>query len=88
MRFNLAAANRSLIVSEPVYRPDPYVVGETHVEAQPADLADAIARWLSDDAGRERMISAAYETVTTRLRREDSIASLCALLAGSAAPAR
>src|SRR6478609_6535418 len=88
VRFNLAAANRSLIVSEPVYRPDPYVAGETHVEAEPADLAPAIAHWLADDAGRERMISAAYETVATRLRREDSIASLCALLAGSAAPAR
>jgi hypothetical protein len=83
-----AAANRSLIVSEPVYRPDPYVAGETHVEAEPDDLPDVIAHWLEDDDGRERMISAAYETVTTRLRREDSVASLCALLAGEAVPAR
>jgi hypothetical protein len=87
-RFNLAAANRSLIVSEPVYRPDPYVAGETHVEAAPEDLAEVLAHWLADDAGRERMISAAYETVMTRLRREDSVASLCALLAGAAVPAR
>jgi hypothetical protein len=87
-RFNLAAANRSLIVSEPVYRPDPYVAGETHVEAEPGDLPDVLAHWLADEAGRERMISAAYETAMTRLRREDSVASLCVLLAGEAVPAR
>jgi len=87
-RFLLAAGNRALIVSEPVYRPDPYVAGETHVEAEPEDLPDVLARWLADDAGRERMLSAAYETVTTRLRREDSVAALCALLAGEPVPAR
>jgi hypothetical protein len=86
-RFNLAAGNRSLIVSEPVHRPDPYVAGETHVEAESQDLPEVIAHWLADHAGRERMISAAYETVTTRLRREDSVASLCALL-GAGVPAR
>jgi hypothetical protein len=86
-RFNLAAANRSLIVSEPVYRPDPYVAGETHVEAETADLAAALTRWLADEDGRERMVSAAYETVTTRLERERSVATLSALLAGGAAPA-
>jgi hypothetical protein len=86
-RFNLAAGNRSLIVSEPVHRPDPYVAGETHVEAESQDLPEVIAHCLADHAGRERMISAAYETVTTRLRREDSVASLCALL-GAGVPAR
>jgi hypothetical protein len=87
-RFNLAAANRSLIVSEPVYRPDPYVAGETHVEAEPADLAAVLAHWLADDEGRERMINAAYETVMTQLQRGPAIAALCALLAGEAVPAR
>jgi hypothetical protein len=87
-RFLLGAVNRSLIVSEPIYRPDPYVAGETHVEAESGDLPEVIALWLADRSGRERMISAAYETVTTRLRREDSVASLCALLAGEAVPAR
>ena len=88
-RFNLAAANRSLIVSEPVYRPDPYLAGVTHVEAEPDDLPAVLEQWLADDAGRERMLSAAYETVMTRLRREDSVAALCALMAGAAAvPAR
>jgi hypothetical protein len=87
-RFNLAAANRSLIVSEPVYRPDPYVAGETHVEAEPGDLAAVLAQWLADREGRERMVSAAYETVMTRLQRGPAIAALCALLAGQAAPVR
>jgi hypothetical protein len=86
-RFNLAAANRSLIVSEPVYRPDPYVAGETYVEAEPGDLPAVLERWLSDDAARQRMVSAAYETVTTQLPRERQIAALCALLAGEAVPA-
>jgi hypothetical protein len=87
-RFNLAAANRSLIVSEPVYRPDPYVAGQTHVEAEPADLAAVLERCLADHAGREQMISAAYETVTTRLDRERSIGALTALLAGETVPGR
>jgi hypothetical protein len=87
-RFNLAAANRSLVVSEPVYRPEPYVAGETHLEAPAADLPAVLAQWLADHDGRERMINAAYETVTTRLAREDSVASLTALLAGEPVPAR
>jgi hypothetical protein len=87
-RFNLAAANRSLIVSEPVHRPDPYVAGQTHVEAEPEDLPAVLEHWLADREARARMISAAYETVTTQLRRERSIAALSALLAGEAVPAR
>jgi hypothetical protein len=87
-RFMIAAANRSLIVSEPVYRPDPYVAGETHVEAEAADLPDVLAHWLADHDGRERMISAAYETVTTRLERERAVAALSALLSGDPVPVR
>jgi hypothetical protein len=87
-RFNLAAANRSLIVSEPVYRPDPYVDGTTHVEAPADDLPAVIARWLDDAPGRARLVSAAYETVSTQLAPERSVAVLSALLAGEAVPAR
>jgi hypothetical protein len=86
-RFNLAAANRSLIVSEPVYRPDPYVEGVTHVEAEAADLPAVLERWLADHEGRQRMVNAAYETAMTRLDRSRSVAVLSALLAGEAAPA-
>jgi hypothetical protein len=87
-RFNLAAANRSLIVSEPVYRPDPYVAGETHVEAEAGDLPAVLGHWLADHERRAQMVSAAYETVTTQLPRERSVALLTALLAGEPAPAR
>src|SRR5262249_30299590 len=87
-RFMLAAANRALIVSEPVYRPDPFVAGETHVEAEPGALAAVLQRWLADDEGRRRMVSAAYETVMTQLPRDRAVRELGALLAGEPAPAR
>jgi hypothetical protein len=86
-RFNLGAANRSLIVSEPVYRPDPYVAGETYVEAEAADLPDVLMQWLADHEARARMVDAAYETVMTRLARGRSVAALLALLAGEPVPA-
>ena len=88
VRFNLGAANRSMIVSEPVHRPDPYVAGETHVEAETGDLPEVLAQWLADDAGRERLVSAAYETATKRLDRGRSAATLAALLAGDPVPAQ
>lgn len=83
MRFLLAAANRSLIVSEPVYRPDLFVAGETYVEAETAGLPAVLEHWLRDHAGRERMLNAAFELVTTRLSRERSVAQLNALLEGA-----
>jgi hypothetical protein len=86
-RFNLGAANRSLIVSEPVYRPDPYVAGETFVEAEPNDLAEALLHWLSNDDARARMVDAAYDLVMTRLARQRSVSALLALLAGEPVPA-
>lgn len=87
-RFNLSAANRALIVSEPVYRPDPYVAGTTHVEAEPADLPEVLMRWLEDGDARARLVDAAYETVMTRLARPGAVAALLALLAGDPVPAR
>ncbi|MDX6657075.1 MAG: hypothetical protein QOH62_1868 [Solirubrobacteraceae bacterium] len=86
-RFNLGASNRSLIVSEPVYRPDPYVAGETHVEAEAADLPEVLLQWLADHAARERMVDTAYEMVMTQLARARCVSSLLALLAGEPVPA-
>jgi hypothetical protein len=87
-RFNLGASNRSLIVSEPVYRPDPYVAGETHVEAEAADLPEVLTHWLADHEARARMVDTAYELVMTRLVRGRCVSELLALLAGEPVPAR
>jgi hypothetical protein len=87
-RFNLGASNRSLIVSEPIYRPHPYVAGETHVEAETADLPEVLMHWLADHEARARMVDTAYEMVMTRLAHGRSFSALLALLAGEPVPAR
>ncbi len=73
-RFSLAAANRSLIVSEPIlphcadYKP-----GVHFVSAQIENLADTIVDYLNNDEKRQKITEDAYQLVTTKLTFRNSI---------------
>ena len=79
-RFVLGAANGALVVSEPVYAPEPLVPGVHFVEAPLDDLADTCRRWLADDAAREAMVARAHAFAVRELTWEHSLERLLAPL--------
>jgi hypothetical protein len=66
-RFVLAMANGAMVVSEPSYRPDPFIDGMHYVSAAIDVMPDVIRRYLSDNEERARITSLAHEFVTSRL---------------------
>jgi hypothetical protein len=73
LRFYLSAPNRTLMITEPILRHTPVQPGVHLVEAPFAQLADTIARYLSDDKAREHISNAAYELVTKELTMANGI---------------
>ena len=76
MRFVVAMATGALLVSEPVYLPDPYVAGRHYVECPTADLAETIRLLLADTGSRRQITLEAHRFVTTELTLERSYARL------------
>ncbi len=60
-RIGLGAAFGAVVVSEPMYRPDPWIAGEHFVEAPLDELPRLIGELLADDGRRERIAAAASE---------------------------
>jgi hypothetical protein len=79
-RLILGMANRSLVVSEPIYRPHPFVAGQHYVEVEVADMPDALRYYRTHRTERDRIVERAYRLVTEDLRMESSVAQLLALI--------
>jgi hypothetical protein len=73
LRLMLGMANRALVVSEPIYRPEPYVPGEHFLAAEVQDLPQAIEDALGDAAKRAGIVEAAHRLVTQELTLERSV---------------
>jgi len=79
-RLILGMANRSLVISEPIYRPTPFVPGQHYVEVDVGDLPDAVSYYRTHTAERDRIVDEAYRFVTEELRMENSISRILALV--------
>ncbi len=79
VRLVVAMANGALVVSEPLYLPEPYQPGVHYVEAPVEQLAETIRRYLADDDARQRITEEAYRFVTTELTLERSFSRLLEL---------
>jgi hypothetical protein len=79
-RMILGMAHRTLVVSEPIYRPAPFVPGEHFVEAPAADMPRALTYYAAHQAEREHIVDRAYRFVTEELRMELSVARLLSLI--------
>ncbi len=81
-RFPLAAANRSLVVSEVVLAHAPHLVPNVHyVDAPPDRLTDALLHYLHAPAERERIVAAAYRAAIDEYPFIDSVAAIMRALA-------
>jgi hypothetical protein len=79
-RFLLGMVNGALVVSDPVYAPEPFVPGIHFVEAPVDGLATTCRHWLDDPAGRARITAAAHALVMQELTLENVLARLVALV--------
>lgn len=81
LRLILGMATGALIVSEPVYLPEPYEPGRHYVEAEVDEMAETARLYLEDDDARERITNEAHRFVTEELTLKRSFADLLILAA-------
>ncbi|HEX6209569.1 MAG TPA: glycosyltransferase [Methylomirabilota bacterium] len=82
MRFVMAMANGALVISEPVYKPEPFVDGRHYVTAPAAEMPAAIRYYLDHPAERERITEAAHGLVTDELRFERAMEAMLDIATG------
>lgn len=80
VRLILGICNQALVVSEPVYRPDPYVSGEHFVSTPLDQIPDVIAHYLQNEPARTAITTAAYEHLLGNVRQEQSASALMQLM--------
>ena len=81
-RMILGMANRSLVISEPIYKPAPFRRGEHYVETEVREIPDVLSYFRAHPAERADIVDRAYRFVTYRLRMEASISRILSLIDG------
>ena len=76
----LGAVHRVLVISEPMYRPEPYEAGRHYVEATIDQMPEAIRHYLADEAAREAIVEANHRLVTRELTMERSVSRVLELV--------
>ena len=76
LRFLMSMGCGALVVSETLYNPTPYKVGEHFVQASVADLPDAIAHYLENKAEREKIVRSAHNFVTRQQTLEKAVSQI------------
>jgi hypothetical protein len=81
-RLILGMANRSLVISEPIYKPAPFMPGEHYVEAEVREMPEVLGYYRAHPAERADIVDRAYRFVTQELRMEASISRILSLIDG------
>ncbi len=85
-RFHVAAPNRSLLVTEPLFPHNPeYVAGEHYVAAPPDQMVDTIMYYLHHESQRNAIVENAYHLATRDMTVERSVNILLARVSEAAA---
>jgi hypothetical protein len=79
-RLILGMANRSLVVSEPIYKPEPFLPGKHYVEAEVRETPDVLRYYRTHREERAEIVDRAYRFVTKELRMEESVARILSLI--------
>ena len=73
-RFVLAMANGALVISEPSYRPDPFVPGKHFVSAPVEQMPELIRHYIAHPAEMAAITSEAHRFVTEEVTSGDGLA--------------
>jgi len=88
LRLIIGMANRALVISEPMYRPGPFVPGVHFVSATVEEMPHVIEYYLKNDAERERIATEGHRLVSEQLSLDDSIQKLAAWIQEAVGEAR
>jgi spore maturation protein CgeB len=80
MRLIMALANGAMVVSEPTYRPEPFVNGVHFVEVPVKLMPETIRYYLEHPAERERIVRAGHRLITEELTLTRSVEALLAVV--------
>ena len=72
----LGAANGSVILSEPLYRPEPFLPGQHYLEAELEEMPSVARDLLQDHARRIALGQAARDQATQVSTRSRSVSTL------------
>jgi len=79
-RLILGMANKSLVISEPIYKPLPFERGKHFVEAKVEDMPAAIDHYLSDPEERQEIVDAAYSFLNEEVTMTQSVARIVSII--------
>lgn len=80
LRMIHGMANKTLVMSEPMYCPDPYVPGLHYVSATIDEMPEAIRYYLADGDKREQIAQAGHHLVTQEVTMERSVLRIMELI--------
>jgi spore maturation protein CgeB len=80
LRMIHGMANRAMVISEPMYKPDPYLPGQHFVSAPVEQMPDAIRYYLTHEREREEIATAGHQFVTQELTMERSLTRILELI--------
>jgi glycosyltransferase involved in cell wall biosynthesis len=81
MRLILGLANKALVISEPIYRPAPYVPGTHYVSATIEEMPEVIRYYLAHEDERQRIVAEGHRLVMEEITLERSAARILGLVA-------
>jgi len=80
MRFLLGMANRTLVISEPVYDSAPYVPGKHYISATIEEMPQIIRYYLAHEEEREKVAREGHRFVTQEMTLDRSVAQILELI--------
>ncbi|MBM4054008.1 MAG: glycosyltransferase family 1 protein [Planctomycetes bacterium] len=79
-RMILGMANKSLILSEPIYNPAPFIPGKHYISATIEEMPDVIDYYLNHEQERERIANEGHAFLMNELQLEHSIFHILKLI--------
>jgi hypothetical protein len=79
-RMLLGMANKSMVLSEPTYLPDPYIPGTHYVSAPLEEFPERIQHYLSHEDERVRIAEQGHDFVCEEVTMEKSLVKMCAMI--------
>lgn len=80
LRLILGMANKALVISEPIYRPDPFVAGRHFVSSSIGEMPETIQYYLAHETERAVISERAHRLITRDLTMEGSVSRILDLI--------
>ena len=79
-RLILGMTNKSLVISEPIYKPLPFESGKHYVSATVQEMPAAIEHYLHHPDERQEIVDAAYNFLTSEVTMAQSVARILLII--------